>query len=50
MKKKTDKNKDRNPYANCPLDIARGAIDKIGAFEEAIEKREEAPPCLVGPE
>lgn len=36
--------------ANCPLDIARGAIDKIGASEEEIEKREETLPHLVGPE
>lgn len=48
IKTESDKNKDRNPCANCPLDIARGAIDKIGASEEAIEKREEASPRLVG--
>lgn len=34
--------------ANCSLDIARGAIDKIGVFEKEIEEREEAFPCLVG--
>lgn len=36
--------------ANCCPDIARGAIDKIGASEEAIKEREKAFPRLVRPE